>query len=46
MGSPEARDCRVSYFTAHRKSAVATIFRDLESLEAEVAFEREFPPAA
>ncbi len=46
VGSPEARDCRVSYFTAHRKSAVATIFRDLESLEAEVAFEREFPPAA
>ena len=45
-GSPEARDCAVSYFTAGRKSAVATIFRDLESLEAEAAFELEFPPAA
>ncbi len=45
-GSPEARDCAVSYFTAGRKVAVATIFRDLESLEAEAAFEREFPPAA
>ncbi|HUC16406.1 MAG TPA: FAD-dependent oxidoreductase [Acetobacteraceae bacterium] len=44
-GSPEARDCRVTYFTGGRKSAVATIFRDLESLEAEVEFEREFSPA-
>jgi NADPH-dependent 2,4-dienoyl-CoA reductase/sulfur reductase-like enzyme/nitrite reductase/ring-hydroxylating ferredoxin subunit len=44
-GSPEARDCTVSYVTAGRKSAVATIFRDLESLEAEAEFERAFPPA-
>ncbi len=44
-GSPEARDCRVSYFTGGRKSAVATIFRDIESLEAEAAFEREFSSA-
>ncbi|HUA76274.1 MAG TPA: FAD-dependent oxidoreductase [Acetobacteraceae bacterium] len=45
-GLPEARDCRAAYFTAGRKSAVATIFRDLESLEAEAAFEREFPPVS
>jgi NADPH-dependent 2,4-dienoyl-CoA reductase/sulfur reductase-like enzyme len=44
-GSPESRDCRVTYFSGGKKRAVATIFRDGESLAEEVAFEEGFPPA-
>ena len=39
-GSLDARDCAISYSRGGKKLAVATIFRDLASLEAEVAFER------
>ncbi|MGH7056765.1 MAG: FAD-dependent oxidoreductase [Acetobacteraceae bacterium] len=39
-GKAADRDCTVSYFSGGRKRAVATIFRDRESLEAEVALER------
>jgi NADPH-dependent 2,4-dienoyl-CoA reductase/sulfur reductase-like enzyme len=39
-GSLDARDCAISYHRGGRKLAVATIGRDLASLEAEVAFER------
>ncbi|PWB79705.1 MAG: pyridine nucleotide-disulfide oxidoreductase [Methylocystaceae bacterium] len=38
-GDIEAMDCAVSYFRRDRKLAVATIFRDLENLRAEVGFE-------
>ncbi len=38
-GSPQERDCRVSYFSKGRKCAVATIFRDGESLAEERTFE-------
>jgi len=38
-GSPDARDCRVSYRREGRTLAVATISRDLESLRAEQAME-------
>ncbi|HJR62483.1 MAG TPA: FAD-dependent oxidoreductase [Gemmatimonadaceae bacterium] len=38
-GDPAVRDCRVSYRRGDRELAVATIFRDRESLEAELAME-------
>ena len=40
-GSLEARDCAITYRLDGRNLAVATIYRDLESLRAEVEFERE-----
>jgi NADPH-dependent 2,4-dienoyl-CoA reductase/sulfur reductase-like enzyme/nitrite reductase/ring-hydroxylating ferredoxin subunit len=39
-GDPEAGECSVSYFKEGRKLAVATLFKDAESLAAEVEFER------
>ena len=39
-GDPAARDCTVRYLTAGRVAAVATIFRDADSLEAEAKMER------
>ncbi|HET7024760.1 MAG TPA: FAD-dependent oxidoreductase [Gemmatimonadales bacterium] len=39
-GDPLARDCLVAYYRRGKVAAVATIFRDRESLEAEAAFER------
>ena len=39
-GDMAARDCRVSYRAQGRTLAVATIFRDRESLQAELAMER------
>ncbi|WP_036259842.1 FAD-dependent oxidoreductase [Methylocapsa aurea] len=39
-GSLEARDCAIAYRREGKTLAVATIYRDLESLRAEVAFER------
>jgi NADPH-dependent 2,4-dienoyl-CoA reductase/sulfur reductase-like enzyme/nitrite reductase/ring-hydroxylating ferredoxin subunit len=39
-GSPEARDCRVTYLSGGAVVAVATIGRDRESLAAELALER------
>src|SRR5215472_3160218 len=39
-GSVEALDCKVEYLRGGRVAAVATIGRDRESLEAEVALER------
>ncbi|HTV34573.1 MAG TPA: FAD-dependent oxidoreductase [Methylocella sp.] len=39
-GDMNARDCAIHYYRGGRKLAVATIGRDRESLEAEVAFER------
>jgi NADPH-dependent 2,4-dienoyl-CoA reductase/sulfur reductase-like enzyme/nitrite reductase/ring-hydroxylating ferredoxin subunit len=40
-GSLDAQDCAVTYTKGGRRLAVATISRDRESLEAEVAMERE-----
>ena len=39
-GDPAARDCTVRFMAAGRVAAVATIFRDADSLEAEVEMER------
>ena len=39
-GSIEAHDCAVSYIRAGRRLAVATIYRDRESLQAELAMEQ------
>ncbi|HEU4988843.1 MAG TPA: oxidoreductase C-terminal domain-containing protein, partial [Gemmatimonadaceae bacterium] len=39
-GDPSARDCTVRYIANGRVAAVATIFRDGDSLEAEVAMEK------
>jgi NADPH-dependent 2,4-dienoyl-CoA reductase/sulfur reductase-like enzyme len=39
-GNVAARDCTVTYWRGDRKQAVLTIQRDLESLRAELAFER------
>jgi NADPH-dependent 2,4-dienoyl-CoA reductase/sulfur reductase-like enzyme len=39
-GDPSQRDCAVTFERAGRRLALATIFRDRESLEAEVAMER------
>jgi NADPH-dependent 2,4-dienoyl-CoA reductase/sulfur reductase-like enzyme/nitrite reductase/ring-hydroxylating ferredoxin subunit len=40
-GTFEARDCAVRYSVGGRVAAVATVFRNRESLEAERAFEQE-----
>jgi NADPH-dependent 2,4-dienoyl-CoA reductase/sulfur reductase-like enzyme/nitrite reductase/ring-hydroxylating ferredoxin subunit len=42
-GSPAKHDCRVEFVSGGRVTAVATIGRDLESLEAEVELERRPP---
>jgi hypothetical protein len=39
-GSFEARDCAVRFLRGDKLLALATIYRDRESLEAEVAMER------
>ena len=39
-GSFDAHDCTVSYMQGNRRLAVATIFRDRESLQAELEMER------
>src|SRR5262245_38685765 len=39
-GSPDAHDCTVNYLRENRRLAVATIFRDRESLQAELEMER------
>ena len=39
-GSPDAHDCTVNYIGENRRLAVATIFRDRESLQAELEIER------
>lgn len=44
-GSPEARDCTVSYFAGGERRAVLTIFRDQASLKAEAAMEAALSPA-
>ena len=43
-GSLEARDCMLSYYRGGKKLAVATIGRDLDSLKAEIEFERMASP--
>jgi 3-phenylpropionate/trans-cinnamate dioxygenase ferredoxin reductase subunit len=40
-GDPPARDCTVGYWRDGRRLAVAAVGRDLDSLRAEAAFERE-----
>lgn len=40
-GDVAAKDCRVDYFKDGKLLAVATVFRDVESLRAEVAMERD-----
>jgi NADPH-dependent 2,4-dienoyl-CoA reductase/sulfur reductase-like enzyme len=45
-GSLDEHDCRITYRRQERALAVATIFRDRESLEAELAMERELLPTA
>jgi NADPH-dependent 2,4-dienoyl-CoA reductase/sulfur reductase-like enzyme len=42
-GSFEAKNCAVTYKRAGRTLAVATISRDLQSLQAEAAMEKELP---
>jgi NADPH-dependent 2,4-dienoyl-CoA reductase/sulfur reductase-like enzyme len=37
----ETRDCAISYKNGGKQAALATVFRDVQSLTAEVAFERE-----
>lgn len=44
-GDPDARDCVVEYRRGGKVTAVATIGRDVESLRAELAFERGSIPA-
>jgi NADPH-dependent 2,4-dienoyl-CoA reductase/sulfur reductase-like enzyme len=39
-GAPAKRDCKVTYLSAGKKLAVATVSRDLESLRAEFELER------
>lgn len=39
-GDPAAHDCKATYWRGTRKLAVATVGRDLDSLRAEVAFEK------
>jgi NADPH-dependent 2,4-dienoyl-CoA reductase/sulfur reductase-like enzyme len=39
-GDPAARDCAVTYYLADRVMALATIYRDYQSLETEVALEQ------
>jgi 3-phenylpropionate/trans-cinnamate dioxygenase ferredoxin reductase subunit len=45
-GDPAARDCAVRYVAGGRTAAVATIFRDGESLRAEAEMERRIGGAA
>jgi 3-phenylpropionate/trans-cinnamate dioxygenase ferredoxin reductase subunit len=40
-GSLDDHDCAVTYVRGGRRLAVATVFRDRASLEAELAMERE-----
>ena len=40
-GDPAARDCTASFWHGEKKLAVATVGRDRDSLDAELAFERE-----
>jgi hypothetical protein len=40
-GSFDARDCAVAYKLGKRTLAVATLYRDLQSLQAELAMERK-----
>lgn len=42
-GDPAAHDCTVTYWRGGQRLAVATVGRDLDSLRAEAAFERETP---
>jgi NADPH-dependent 2,4-dienoyl-CoA reductase/sulfur reductase-like enzyme/nitrite reductase/ring-hydroxylating ferredoxin subunit len=42
-GSFDANDCAVTYKRGERTLAVATIYRDLQSLQAELAMERKTP---
>ena len=42
QGDPAARDCAVTYYRADRSVATATIFRDRQSLETELALEQTF----
>jgi NADPH-dependent 2,4-dienoyl-CoA reductase/sulfur reductase-like enzyme/nitrite reductase/ring-hydroxylating ferredoxin subunit len=44
-GALEARDCSVTYTRGGRRLAVATISRDRESLQSELAMEGELAPA-
>ncbi|MCI0600214.1 MAG: FAD-dependent oxidoreductase [Beijerinckiaceae bacterium] len=44
-GSLDARDCMIRYYRGGKKFAVATIGRDLASLQAELAFERAIASA-
>jgi NADPH-dependent 2,4-dienoyl-CoA reductase/sulfur reductase-like enzyme/nitrite reductase/ring-hydroxylating ferredoxin subunit len=44
-GSLDQHDCRITYRTHERTVAVATIFRDRESLESELAMEHARVPA-
>ena len=44
-GALESHDCSVTYARGDRTLAVATVSRDRESLEAEVAMEHETAPA-
>jgi hypothetical protein len=39
-GDPSARDCAVTYYRGDWAAAVATIYRDRQSLETEVALEQ------
>jgi len=43
-GTLDARDCAVAYLRGGRRLAVATVFRDRESLSAEVAMEHDMAP--
>jgi NADPH-dependent 2,4-dienoyl-CoA reductase/sulfur reductase-like enzyme/nitrite reductase/ring-hydroxylating ferredoxin subunit len=40
-GDPAARDCTASFWDGEKKLAVVTVGRDRDSLDAELAFERE-----
>jgi NADPH-dependent 2,4-dienoyl-CoA reductase/sulfur reductase-like enzyme len=40
-GDPAARDCTASFWDGEKKLAVVTVGRDRDSLDAEIAFERE-----
>jgi 3-phenylpropionate/trans-cinnamate dioxygenase ferredoxin reductase subunit len=43
-GNPAERDCAVTYYRGDRVAALATIYRDLQSLETEVTLEQAFAP--
>jgi hypothetical protein len=44
-GTIDGLDARIDYLAAGKRLAVATINRDRESLEAELAFERQWADA-